>query len=104
MKAEIFNYKDWVENTDPYSLFKEFKHLLEYSNFQILGTVDHHFEPYGYTALFLLGESHLAIHTFDEEDKTYIELSSCNKEYYDRFIYYYKNTTKANLEKIGLNE
>ena len=39
--------------------------------------IDYHFTPYGFTALYLLSESHLAIHTFPEENKSYIELSSC---------------------------
>ena len=38
------------------------------------------------TALFLLSESHFAIHTFPEENTTYIELSSCIKLPFDNFI------------------
>ena len=44
------------------------------------------FYPYGYTKLYLLSESHFAIHTFPEEKLAYYELSSCNKKYYDRFV------------------
>ena len=53
-------------------------------------------EPEGYTALWLLGESHFAIHTFPEEQKTYIELSSCNLEYYEFF--------KANVYTNGFEK
>ena len=49
------------------------------SGFTILNFVEHAFQPQGYTCLWLLGESHAAMHTFPEENKTYIELSSCAK-------------------------
>ena len=47
------------------------------SGFQILDKCEHYFPVQGYTGLWLLSESHFAIHTFPEEDKTYIELTSC---------------------------
>ena len=52
----------------------------------MLDVLEHHFEPQGYTALYLLAESHFAVHTFPEFGRTYYELSSCNMEYYVRFI------------------
>lgn len=85
MKAQMFNYNFWVDCTDPKELAKKYRKLLKESGFKILKTIHHHFQPYGYTALFLLSESHLAIHTFPEENKTYIELSSCVEKYYDNF-------------------
>lgn len=60
--------------------------MLKTSGFGIIGFMEHFFEPQGYTGLWLISESHFAIHTFPEENKTYIELSSCNKEMYDQFI------------------
>jgi S-adenosylmethionine decarboxylase len=51
--------------------------LLEQCDFEILGFIDHHFQPQGYTCLWLLGESHLAVHTYPEHAKSYIELTSC---------------------------
>ena len=47
---------------------------------------EHPFNPQGYTALWLLSESHFAVHTFPEFGKSYIELSSCNLEYYQKFL------------------
>lgn len=63
-----------------------FDDLLCKAGFTILGVRAHHFHPQGYTALWLLSESHFAVHTFPEFGKTYIELSSCNLEYYQRFL------------------
>ena len=55
------------------------------SGFTILGKLEHFFEPAGYTNLWLLAESHCALHTFPEETKTYIELSSCSIDKFQRF-------------------
>lgn len=86
MRAQIWNFSEWVQETDPKRLYMLFSSMLYQAGFNVIKFVEHHFNPVGYTCLFLLGESHLAIHTFPEEEKTYIELSSCNKEYYDNFI------------------
>lgn len=86
MIAQMFNKSLWANITDSNILKSTFDKLLLNSNFQILGFIDYSFNPFGYTALWLLGESHFAIHTFPEENKTYIELSSCVKDKYDNFI------------------
>ncbi len=85
MKAQMFNHKDWIDETNPYKIRKKYNRLLKKSGFGVLSFVEYHFEPYGYTALWLLSESHFAIHTFPEENKTYIELSSCIENQYNKF-------------------
>jgi|TARA_R110000744_G_scaffold357698_3_gene464578 S-adenosylmethionine/arginine decarboxylase-like enzyme len=82
MKAKMHNYSDWVEETNPSKLYDYYNEVLLASGFKVLNVVEEHFKPYGYTALFLLGESHFAIHTFPEQDTTYIELSSCVQQPY----------------------
>ena len=86
MKAAIYNYKCWVKETDPQVLENELTKMLQQAGFIILNQTQHHFQPMGYTGVWLLSESHLAIHTFPEDQKTYIELSSCNENKNDRFI------------------
>jgi len=86
LKAEIWNYNDWIADTNPKTLKVRYERLLIESGFGILNFIEHNFEPQGWTGLWLLTESHFAIHTFPEEQRTYIELSSCNKGYYDWFI------------------
>lgn len=86
MKAAIYNKSFWISEIVPKILFKDIKSILENSGFNIIKIVVHYFDPIGYTAIFLLAESHLAIHTFPEELKTYIELSSCNEEMYKKFV------------------
>jgi len=87
MKADMWSHVDWVElnGTTDTELKAQYDDLLKRSGFTILNFVDHFFSPHGYTALWLLGESHFAIHTFPEENKYYIELSSCIEEKYDNF-------------------
>lgn len=88
MMAMIWNSKRWIKETDPNKLADWYGEALRVAGFHVLGELEYHFQPQGYTKLFLLGESHLAIHTFPEEGKTYVELSSCNKEMYQRFVVY----------------
>jgi len=86
MEAKIFNHRAWITEIDSKKLHPKFHNLLERSGFTVIKYIEHYFEPYGYTALYLLAESHFAIHTFPEESKTYIELSSCSKQLFDRFM------------------
>lgn len=86
MKAQMFNYNEWIEETNPFELRKKYNNILKESGFGILSFVEYNFEPEGYTALWLLSESHFAIHTFPEENKSYIEISSCVEKQYNNFI------------------
>ncbi len=83
----MYNYNYWLKETDPNKLKEVYDKLLNKSGFNVLKYIDHHFTPFGFTALYLLSESHLAIHTFPEEGKSYIELSSC----IDKPFYKFKN-------------
>jgi len=94
MKAKMHNYSDWVRETNPSKLKAYYTKLLTDSGFNVLQVVEKHFKPYGYTALFLLGESHFAVHTFPEEETTYIELSSCVQQPFYNLIKYTNNGQK----------
>lgn len=86
MKAQMFNYSEWIIETNPFELRRKFDKILKESGFTILNYSEYHFEPFGFTSLYLLSESHFAIHTFPEENKTYIEISSCIEKQYLNFI------------------
>ena len=86
MKPELFNYKVWIDEANPKNLKSFFESTLESCEFEILGFMDHHFQPQGYTCIWLLGESHLAIHTYPEHNKSYIELTSCSSVKNLKFI------------------
>jgi len=94
MRAKIWNTKKWIKETNPETLKFLFKKLLMDSGFVILGFSECYFKPYGYSCVWLISESHLAIHTFPEHNKSYIELSSCNKEKQKCFEKKLKNKNK----------
>jgi len=85
MKAQMFNKQEWIEEVCPYYLRDFYKEKLEDAGFIILDMMEYFFEPYGYTLIFLLSESHLAIHTFPEENTTYVELTSCVEKPFNKF-------------------
>ena len=86
MQAKIWNFSGWISECDPVKLREHYNELLKEAGFTILNTLEHFFNPFGYTALFLLCESHFAIHTFPEAGRAYIELSSCNEEFYNKAV------------------
>lgn len=86
MEARIENFSSWITYTDDFSLKEELEEILEKAGFTILNSMAHAFQPQGFTALWLLAESHCALHTFPEESKAYVELSSCNIQMYASFV------------------
>lgn len=85
MKAKMYNIQKWIKISDEKYLKQTFNDILKKSGFNIEKQVHKIFKPYGYTGLWLLSESHFAVHTFPEKNKTYIELSSCVKKPYKKF-------------------
>lgn len=86
MEATIWNFSSWITETNPKKLRTEFGAMLKKAGFNVVNLQEHYFVPFGYTALWLLSESHFAIHTFPEYNRTYVELSSCNQAMYDKFV------------------
>ena len=86
MKAEIFNFQGWIGETTPTKVKVMMEGMLNASGFTILEKVEHTFKPDGFTAVWILAESHLAVHSFPEENKTYIEISSCNRKKNEAFV------------------
>jgi len=80
LSPKIYSLKGWIELIDEGKLNLIFKNILQEAGFNILNFHSHQFPVNGYTAFWLLAESHLALHSFAENSVTYIELSSCNPE------------------------
>lgn len=85
IEANIYNHRFWTECIEPITLKATYEVLLKKAGFTVLQFNEHHFPEQGYTCFWLLGESHLAIHTFPESNKSYVELSSCNQEKLEKF-------------------
>lgn len=94
MLAKMNRIAFWIKETNPFLIKKMFINKLRGSGFGILKQTEHFFEPFGYTGLWLLSESHFAVHTFPEENKTYIELSSCIDEPFYVFLNKIKDIEK----------
>lgn len=86
MLAKIWKFNAWITETSPKKLSDKMTNILQDAGFTILGENVHYFQPQGYTKVYLLCESHFAIHTFPEHERTYIELSSCNEKMYNKAV------------------
>lgn len=86
MDGTIWNASGYATVVDPMKIHDFFFAQLKKAGFKVLNSTDYHFSPYGYTSLYLLAESHFAIHTFPEVGITYFELSSCLQAKFDAFI------------------
>lgn len=86
MIAKIWNFSGWISLTNEGVINDYFDGLLIKAGFAVLNKSDFEFEPQGYTALWLLAESHFAVHTFPEHKTAYVELSSCNEEKQIQFL------------------
>jgi S-adenosylmethionine decarboxylase len=93
----MYNYKCWLVNLSTYQVCEIITQLLKDSGFSVLNFIDHQFEPEGYTCLWLLAESHAAIHSFPEESKIYVEVSSCNSHYLGKFREFLEYEFNANI-------
>ena len=51
----------------------------------VINSTFHHFSPYGVSGVVVIQESHLAIHTFVTDKKSYIELTGCSKIMNEKF-------------------
>lgn len=78
--AQMHSAELWLPQTDPIHLTQLIAPCLSKAGFQVVDFTEFHFPTQGYTCIWLLAESHLAVHTFPEQGKSYIQISSCNKE------------------------
>lgn len=104
MEAKIDNFSSWVPRSDSQLLKNEIEALVVESGFTVLNFMDHQFDPQGYTAVWLLAESHCALHTFPEEGKSYVEISSCNTDLFVNFISAfnsYQKRVQAEKDNVG---
>lgn len=79
LDAKVFNLKGWIEMIDAKNLVDFFQNELEKAEFNILNFTSNEFPNNGFTAVWVLAESHLALHSFVESGWTYFELTSCNQ-------------------------
>ena len=74
---EIFRPEQNInDNRDIEDLVESFVKKI---NLTIVKTVEHDFTPYGATKLFILSSSHLAVHTWPENEYMHLDLLVCSE-------------------------
>ncbi len=62
---------------DAQELLKELHRAAKLANMTVLGAEWHKFKPHGFTAMLLLAESHISIHTYPESGYAAIDIFTC---------------------------
>jgi S-adenosylmethionine decarboxylase proenzyme len=70
--------------------------ICHHYGYTILAKNQHEFEPFGFTILYLLSESHLSIHTFPEKKYFAFDIYTCRENE--------SNSTYENIYKMLLME
>ena len=86
MNAITYDWLAWISTGSKEILVPYFTQLLPDIGFNVVGYCEHNFQPHGFTSVWLLSESHLAIHAWPEHHKARINLSSCSLELFDAFV------------------
>ena len=96
-----------VFNIDNEELLKKIEHIyplaneiIEKSGLTVVNQIHHQFQPWGYTSLYLLSESHMSFHSYPEKKCLSFDLYCCNpnldaKEVLN-YIFMYFNKPKIN--------
>lgn len=86
---------DTIEDVEP--LMEE---IVKIGKLNVLDKLKHQFNPIGTTIIYLLGESHLSIHTYPESNYVAMDLYCCNANInlddIKDYIYFYFNIKNAN--------
>ena len=90
----------YTSTTDIDALNTEIEKMLKRASFSILSETDYRFDPLGYTKLFLLAESHFAVHTWPERHIAWLEIASCIEEKYDALLEAIKDSKLENLHLV----
>lgn len=74
-------------------------------NFNILDKISYIFNPHGYTAILLIQESHIAIHTYPEYNSLVFNLYSCRgPEDGKKTLEYFKNALQPSKIEFRQNK
>lgn len=81
-KMKIFShsftlYGDFSDNT---KLWNDVLSIVNKSGATVVGTLKHDFYPQGLSGCILLAESHVAFHSYPEEELCFVYLATCGSE------------------------
>jgi S-adenosylmethionine decarboxylase len=86
MICDIKDIKNQNLMNDPQQLTQLLDHICKTYDYTILQISKHEFEPQGFTAVYLLSESHISIHTYPENNYVAIDIYTC-RQYHDNQTY-----------------
>jgi len=86
MICDIKNIKNHTLINDPQQLTQLLDNICETYKYTILQKSQYEFEPQGFTAVYLLSESHISIHTYPENNYAAIDIYTC-RQYPDNQTY-----------------
>lgn len=75
--VDVSNYVITADCTDNNKVWNDFLELANQSGLTILRSMHHAFYPQGFSGVVILAESHLAIHTFPENNEAWVEVATC---------------------------
>jgi S-adenosylmethionine decarboxylase len=82
---QMFHFETWLSESEEAKLKEQLEHAIVAAGFTIVNFSEHAFPVKGYTCIWLLAESHVALHTFPESHTSFVQVSSCNQEKLERF-------------------
>ena len=85
VQPQMFHYETWVGTADENILKDLLEKTIISSGFTVVNFSEHYFPVKGYTCIWLLAESHVALHTFPEKETSFVQVSSCNSEKLELF-------------------
>ena len=88
---------------DHKAIFSVIKEAIAHSGATFLTASEHDFFPQGYSAVVLLSESHVSIHTYPEHSSCFIDFftcgTSCSSEIFEKYLNEYLQPKKI-IKKI----
>lgn len=70
----------WLPKYDQFKILVEIERMLE--KYTVVNHVAHQFKPHGLTKVWVLAESHCAVHTYPEANFIAVDLYTCSQKYH----------------------
>ena len=99
-----FSTPDFDKLEDPAFTLQLLKEITVLCDFQVLSCSYKKFEPQGITAMLLLGESHISIHTWPERALFCVDIFTCKGKININAIHNFLQQQLTNLHLLQLKE
>lgn len=76
---DIYNIEN-TTNLEPEKIIVMMDTIIDICSFTVVEKVQHLFQPIGLTAVYILSESHIIVHTFPEKGVCNIDIFCCRKD------------------------